>query len=256
MSLYRLMARNRLKEGEIQPYDQPDIGGRPITADANSSPLREVHYESLDLIDLGQYLLLLAAQDKAQATIAQAQSEAEGLFEQARETGNQQGRREAKQEILPSLVAFGHAGQTLVVFEEQMVARYTPQIARFALEIAEKIVGRAVAEHPQIVASVLERAKREVAEAKQMRIWLHPADHSILAETCPELIKIGSETGRTIEVVASEDVARGGCRLETEMGLVDATLPAQMEEIRRQLLDEVSSQGGELQSSGNGKSEH
>ena len=254
MSLYRLMARDRLKDGEVQPCDQPDIGGRPILADANPKPLREVRYESLDLIDLGHYLLLLASQEKAQSIVAQAKNEAQRLYEQARRTGSQEGREEAKRELLPSLVAFGHAGQSLIVFEEQLVARYTPQIVRLAIEIAEKIIGRALEADPQIVASVLERAKREVADAKQMRIWLHPADHKVLAETCPELIKIGSETGRTIEVVTADDVSRGGCRLETEMGLVDATLPTQIEEIRRQLLDEDSSQCIEPRAHDNSKS--
>ena len=248
------MARDRLKDGEVRPYDQPDIGGRPILADANPKQLREVRYESLDLIDLGHYLLLLASQEKAQSIVAQAENEAQRLYELARRTGSQEGREEAKQELLPSLVAFGHAGQSLIVFEEQLIARFTPQIVRLAVEIAEKIIGHALEADPQIVASVLERAKREVADAKQLRIWLNPADHKVLAETCPELIKIGSETGRTVEVVASDDVSRGGCRLETEMGLVDATLPTQIEEIRRQLLDEDSSQSLEPRAHDSSKS--
>jgi flagellar assembly protein FliH len=248
------MARDRLKDGEVRPCDQPDIGGRPILADANPKQLREVRYESLDLIDLGHYLLLLASQEKAQSIVAQAENEAQRLYEQAKRTGSQEGHEEAKQELLPSLVAFGHAGQSLIVFEEQLITRFTPQIVRLAVEIAEKIIGHALEADPQIVASVLERAKREVADAKQLRIWLNPADHKVLAETCPELIKIGSETGRTVEVVASDDVSRGGCRLETEMGLVDATLPTQIEEIRRQLLDEDSSQSLEPRAHDSSKS--
>ena len=242
MSLYRLMARDRLKEGEVRPCPQPEVGGHVNGVDARPSPLQHVRYESLDLIDLGHHLLLLAAEEKAREIIAEAESEAKRLREEARQTGYQQGREEGKQEILPSLVAFGHAGQMLIVFEEQMVARYTPQIARFALDIAEKVIGREVAHDPHIVASILERAKREAAEAKQMRISLHPDDYRALCEIRPDLIAIGCESGRSIEVVPSEDVTRGGCRLETEMGLVDATLPAQIDEIRRQLLDEDPSQ--------------
>jgi flagellar biosynthesis/type III secretory pathway protein FliH len=117
-----------------------------------------------------------------------------------------------------------------------MVSRSAPWIARLALEIAEKVIGRAVEENPQIVASVLERAKQEVADANRLRIWLHPADHKLLAELRPDLVTVGAASGRVIEVVASEEIGRGGCRLETEMGLVDATLPTQIEEIRRQLL--------------------
>ena len=254
MSLYRLMARDRLRDGEVRPCDQPDIGGRPILPDAIPKSLREVAYESLDLIDLGHHVLLLAAQEKAQSILAQAGNEVQRLYEEARRAGRQEGREEAKQDLLPSLVAFGHAGQSLIVFEEQLVARYTPQIVRLAVEIAEKIIGHALEAEPQMVASVLERAKREVAEAKQIRIWLNPADYKVLAETCPELIKIGSETGRTIEVVTSDDVSRGGCRLETEMGLVDATLPTQIEEIRRQLADEDSTESLESRAHDNGKS--
>ncbi len=254
MSLYRLVARDRLRDGEVRPCDQPDISGRPILSDALPNSLREVAYESLDLVDLGHHLLLLVAQEKAQSIIAQAGTEAQGLYEEARRAGHQEGREEAKQELLSSLVAFGHAGQSLIVFEEQLIDRYTPQIVRFAVEIAEKIIGHAVEAEPQIVASVLERAKREVAEAKQLRIWLNPADHKVLAETCPELIKVGSETGRTIEVVTSDDVSRGGCRLETEMGVVDATLPTQLDEIRRQLSDEDSAEGVESRAHVNGRS--
>ncbi len=252
--MYRLMARDRLRDGEVRPCDQPDIGGRPALAGAIPKPLREVPYESLDLIDLGHHLLLLAAQEKAQSIVAQARDEAQRLYEEARRAGLQEGREEAKQEVLPALIAFGHAGQSLIVFEEQLIDRCTPQIVRLAVEIAEKIIGRALEMEPQIVASVLERAKREVSEAKQMRIWLNPADHKILAETCPELIKVGSETGRTIEVVTSDDVSRGGCRLETEMGLVDATLPTQIEEIRRQLADENSTENLDSRAHDNGKS--
>jgi flagellar biosynthesis/type III secretory pathway protein FliH len=247
------VARDHLSDVEVRPCDQPDIGGRPA-AGAILKPVREVPYESLDLVDLGHHLLLLAAQEKAESVVAEAGKEAQRLYEEAREAGRQEGREEAKQEVLPALVAFGHAGQSLIVFEERLVARYTPQIVRLAVEIAEKIIGHAVEAEPELVASVLERAKREVAEAKRIRIWLNPADHQILADHCPELIKIGCENGRTIEVVASEEVGRGGCRLETEMGLVDATLPTQIEEIRRQLSDEDPSESFGAYPSNNGRS--
>jgi flagellar assembly protein FliH len=110
-----------------------------------------------------------------------------------------------------------------------------------ALEIAEKMTAKAIAEDPEIVASVLERAKREIVDAKQIRIWLHPTDFNVLSELRPDLIRAGDDAGRTIEVAMSESVARGGCRLETESGLVDATIPTQIAEIRRQLLDEDDS---------------
>ena len=51
-------------------------------------------------------------------------------------------------------------------------------------------------------------------------------------------MRAGQEGGRKIEVVAADEVGRGGCRIETEIGVIDATIPTQLEEIKRQLLDE------------------
>jgi flagellar biosynthesis/type III secretory pathway protein FliH len=119
-----------------------------------------------------------------------------------------------------------------------MVSRFTPHLVRLALAIAEKIVGKAVGEDSEIVASVLERAKKEVPDARLVRVRLHPADYKILAELRPELVRAGEEGGRKVEVLAADEIGRGGCRIETEIGVVDASLPTQFQEIKRQLLDE------------------
>ena len=99
------------------------------------------------------------------------------------------------------------------------------------------MIAKAVDADGEIVAAVLERAKHEALDAKQLRICLNPIDHQLLAELRPDLVKIGNDGKRIIEVVASAEIARGGCRLETESGIVDATLPTQIDEIRRHLLD-------------------
>jgi flagellar biosynthesis/type III secretory pathway protein FliH len=55
-------------------------------------------------------------------------------------------------------------------------------------------------------------------------------------------VHLGEEQGRTIEVVSTDEIDRGGCRVETEMGTVDATIPTQLQELRRQLVDGESPQ--------------
>ena len=241
MSLYRLVARDALKQDDVQPFQHSDLlagWGADGEGETESGACRTVEFESLDFTTLGPYLLLLAAREKAEEILAEAKLQADRILNQATEQGAVQGREDAKQDILPSVTAFANAGQALIVFEEQMVLRYTPQLVRLALEIAERMVGKVIDEDPQVIASVLERAKKEVTNAKQIRIWLHPTDHKVLAEIRPDLIQCGEEQGRKIEVVASVEISRGGCRLETEIGVVDATVPIQFEEIHRQLLDE------------------
>jgi flagellar assembly protein FliH len=238
--LYRLVARQGLKEDEVRPFQHDLIEDQFEEAgnEGEAGTCRSVEFQSLDLLQLGPHLLLLAAQEKAQEIVAEAGVQAEQIRDLAAAQGALEEREKTKQELVPSLTALANAGQMLIILEQQMISRYTPQLVRLALEIAERIVGKSVAEEPQIVATVLERAKREVVEAREIRILLHPADHELLAEIRPDLVRSGEENGRTIEIVPSAEVSHGGCRLETEIGMVDATIPIQLAEIHRQLLDE------------------
>jgi flagellar biosynthesis/type III secretory pathway protein FliH len=240
--LSKRLARDRLQAADVVPYRQDDQETEPgfDGQSASSTGCRDIELDSLDLVKFGPYLILLEVQAKAEAMIHQARAEAETLRAQACVEGAALGREEAKQEALPSAVAFANAGQALIVFEEQMIARYASEMVRLALEIAEKIVLKTVAADPEIVASVLERARREVVDARRIRIHLSPADYDLLAEMRPDLLTMGHDNGRVVEAVADEEVSRGGSRLETEIGVVDATVPTQIAEIRRQLLDEDS----------------
>ncbi|HEY3304607.1 MAG TPA: FliH/SctL family protein [Candidatus Binatia bacterium] len=236
--MYKLVLKNSLDPNDIQPYRELDLG-RPSDEPVAAAPeVETVEVEALDLDALGPLVCLTVAQQKAEEILAAARSGVESLRKEAYEEGKSLGREEARNEILPALIGFAQAGQSLIVFEEQMVTRFTPQMVRLALAIAEKIVGKAVAEDPEIIASVLERARKEVPDARLVRVRLHPADYNVLVEMRSDLVRAGEEGGRKVEVLASDEIGRGGCRIETEIGSVDASIPTQFQEIKRQLLDE------------------
>ena len=236
----RLVARGDLQGAEVCLYRQADLDGdtmAPAPAGNADTDYRGFELESLDASNSrhgGSFSpprnkpLRSSLRQRCNRTILRQQSSCENAAAE---------REQAMQELLPSLVVFANAGQSLIAFEEQVLSRCAPQLVDLALEIAAKVIGKAVDADAEIIAAVLERAKHEALDAKQLRIWLNPTDHRLLADLRPDLVKIGSDGKRIIEVVASDEIARGGCRLETESGIVDATLPTQIDEIRRQLLD-------------------
>jgi flagellar assembly protein FliH len=237
--LSRRLARDRLHAGDVRLYDaipQSSTDDRIEIPECISAQTLEL--ESLDLVKMGPYLILIQAHEMAEQIISEAKSEADTIREQSRLSGVAQGREEAKQEVLPGAVALANAAQALIVFEEQMITRYTPEMVRLALEIAEKIVHKVVTAEPETIASILDGARQEVTEARRIRICLNPRDYELLAEIRADLLMLRGDAGRTIEVVADEELTRGGCRLETEIGIVDATLPTQISELSRYLLDE------------------
>jgi flagellar assembly protein FliH len=232
------MARDWFQPGDIRPYELDEQV--PGAGQQESARDRVVDLEALDLLSLGPHLLLLHAREAAEALLTDARSSASAIREQSRSEGIDQGRAEGKEQVAPALVAFANAGQALIVFEEQMIARHAPEIVRLALEIAEKIIGKSLLAEPEIIASVLERARREVIEARRIMVHINPEDYELLAEMRPDLLKSGTSAGRVVEVVPADHLSRGGCRLETEIGVVDATVATQLSELRRQLLDEGS----------------
>jgi flagellar assembly protein FliH len=251
--LYRGVVRNDLAEGEVQPYREIDVRLLVLAQECTSSDELKSTGEDesvspdadeppLPFSTLAPLLLLNVAHEQAAALLAQARQEAESLqketYAQAVNLGHEEGKEAMQHELQSALTACSHMQQQLRTLEDRVMSHLTPEIVRLALAIAEKVIGNKVEEDTQVVASVLERARIQVQHARQIHIWLHPADHGLLLQLRPDLVHAGQEGQRTVAVYPSSDVSRGGCRIETEMGVVEATIPTQLEEITEQLLHE------------------
>lgn len=95
-------------------------------------------------------------------------------------------------------------------------------VAELALVVAMKIVGKAVEADPSVVIEMAKTALKEVTHAVDARVKVNPADAAILRKAMPELM--GSSLSlRNIDVVDDPSVA-AGCYVETDGGLVDATI--------------------------------
>jgi len=170
--LSRLVAGGDLKPDDVRNYSDCDSGDDSrarLSSGGADGECYQVEYDSIDIIEFAPLLMLGAAQEKAQELIAQAEAEAEQIRESARQQGAAEGREEVKRSMLPSLVAFADAGQSLIVFEEKLIALYEPHLVQLALEIAEKVIGRVVDVDDQVITSVLERARAEAAVP--LRSW-------------------------------------------------------------------------------------
>jgi flagellar biosynthesis/type III secretory pathway protein FliH len=233
-----LVAGDDLPAGAVRRYGSDADAERhdQVVEHALSQPVRAVELDSIDIFEFAPLLVLLAAQEEAQAVIRQAHDDAVALREQARRDAFADARAESQRELGPVLDACAEAERALRGLEARLIAAQGPQLVDLAVEIAGRIVEQAVAADPAVAAAILERAQREVTVAKQVRVWLNPADWQALQQLRPELCKSASTSGRSIEFLSSEEIARGGCLLETEAGVVDATIPTQLAEVRRQLL--------------------
>jgi len=104
-----------------------------------------------------------------------------------------------------------------------------------ALSLAQHIVGDTLAQHPEAmlagVRDCLRTALRLESEAAPLCLWLHPDDLALvqthLADTLRE---------HDWQLLADAALSRGGYRVETAFGTLDATLETRWQQARAHLL--------------------
>lgn len=175
-----------------------------------------------------------AAQEAAQAAlqVQAAELAARQILEDARERGLEEGRRaiEADRQA---------AAQRIEALEEEINAerdgffrRMEPEVARLAVSIAEKIVGREVAEHPEIVLDAIKRSMKRMQEKEFLRIRVNPDNLELVRQRRDDLIAAVDGVEK-LEVVDDRRVDAGGCVIESRNGNIDARVGTQVREIER-----------------------
>jgi len=83
---------------------------------------------------------------------------------------------------------------------------------------------------------VAARALEAARSREHVVVWAHPDDLDALRAAGPDLAA-ALVRSRGIAWRGDAEVARGGVRVETEAGVIDATLEAQLEGLRRAVSD-------------------
>jgi flagellar assembly protein FliH len=147
---------------------------------------------------------------------------------QAREDGYREGRGQAQTEIeqfrqglavqagvqVDALIAA--LTHRLADLEQDLAQR----VAAVALALARQVVRSELMQHPATVVSVAQEALGALlVSARHVTLKLHPDDLALVAEGAGELI-----VARGARLVRDRSIERGGCIVDSDIGLVDASV--------------------------------
>lgn len=105
---------------------------------------------------------------------------------------------------------------------EQLEHGLAVQVAEVALALARQVVRSELQTRPEFVAAVAQEAlAAAVVAAQQVAVHLHPDDHALVQAHAGEAL-----AARGARLVPDAALARGGCVVETEMGVIDASIEA------------------------------
>ena len=103
-----------------------------------------------------------------------------------------------------------------------------------ALEAARRIVAE-MPITPELVERVVREALQQAEDTAEVTIRVHPDDLALLRQYGSELLQ-GLPGSGPLKFVASSEVSRGGCLIQTRFGLVDARRETKLEQLQQTLL--------------------
>lgn len=110
-----------------------------------------------------------------------------------------------------------------------------PVLISVALEAARKLIAGLPLTAALVEAAVRE-ALAEIEDQSQLRVLLHPDDLALLEQSASPLLTT-SVGGDRMRVEASTEVTRGGCIVQTRLGVVDARRESKFEMLQQALQD-------------------
>jgi len=158
------------------------------------------------------------------------------------EVGEREGRQRAAEEVAArfkkefedKMAVLGGLIGEISAAREQLLRGSEREVVALALIIASRVLAREVKESsvtPELVAD----AVRQSMDRKHIVVRLHPADREALTADGRPLEAVVPNAG-VVEFVDDPSVGRCGCVVESNMGIVDAQLDKQIEQLRQALL--------------------
>jgi flagellar assembly protein FliH len=117
---------------------------------------------------------------------------------------------------------------------EQLLRGSEREVVALALTMASRVLAREV-EESSVTPELVTEAVRQSMDRKHVVVRLNPADREALTADGRPLEAALSNAG-AVEFVDDATVGRCGCIVESNMGIVDAQLDKQIEQLRQALL--------------------
>jgi flagellar assembly protein FliH len=127
----------------------------------------------------------------------------------------------------------------LTSLRAQMIHQTEHQMVQLALAVARRVVHREISLDRDLLVAMARVALDRLGESAQVTVRLSPDDFEATAAA-----RAAQWTGTNVTVVADARVSRGGCRIESDLGVMDAGADAQIQEIARALLGDAAEHTG------------
>ncbi len=208
-----------------------------------SSPARQTVAFNFDDVALKANEYLAKVRTEANQILADAQRQAAETRKKAEADGRQAAMQAAEkvldekvsQQMKTALPALTQAIDAMQSSRHAWLQHWENNAVLLAEAMATRLVRRELAHRPDITVALVKEALSLAAGSPQLRLHLNPKDQRTLSGQIERLTKEFNRLA-PLEIVADPSVSAGGCRLETQFGVIDQQFESQLARLREELL--------------------
>ncbi|WP_447554877.1 flagellar assembly protein FliH [Vreelandella sp. EE22] len=159
-----------------------------------------------------------------------AQGHQEG-FEQGLKEGQEEARKAADEQVRQTVAPLAALARQFANALERIDDTIADDLVELAMVTGRQLALASLAQRPeQVLELVRELLHTEPPLVGQQRLWLNPDDHALVKE------HLGSELSAAGWVLQPDDqLARGGCRVTSAQGELDATFESRWQSVSAQM---------------------
>ncbi len=170
--------------------------------------------------------------------VAQARKEADAVRENARREGHEAAMQAiediVRKELSTVLPALRQVIQDIQHAKQAWLTHWEGSAVHAAGAIAARLIRRELPDHPEIPLTLVREALQLAAGSARLQIHLNVDDHKALGDQVQMLVDELAGLAEA-ELIADPEITTGGCRVETEFGVIDQQFEAQLDRIEEEL---------------------
>ncbi len=170
--------------------------------------------------------------------VAQAQQEAAAIRQRAEQEGRQAGMQAVEQsvreQLATALPALKQVIEDLGHAKQEWLRNWETSAVHVASAIAARLIRQELASQPEIALRLVREALELAAGSARLRIHLNADDCKAMGQHVEMLIEELAPMADA-EIVPDAAITPGGCRVETQFGIIDQQFESQLKRIEEEL---------------------
>lgn len=158
----------------------------------------------------------------------------EDAYNQAYQLGLDEGREHAFQEhhakLEGQIASLEFLLNSLSSLKQELVNSNEPNIVKLVYYLASRVAMKEIKEDPALIVPLIQNYLQEIQEDEQVKVKISVNDFQFV-ESIKERLSKDFEKIKHVKFEATEQISPGGCIIETNYGIVDATVEQRIEKL-------------------------